>query len=135
MVKTNHRYDATDCAVSLDSVPVTDFAPGSTFVSGAKSDNYSESSNDAMGNGKTAINHGSAGTITLDMDPFSDVYQDVLRLGGSLKEIPISVTTPVEHMHAEHATLQTLPPIEYGSGYPTRSVVFSCSDYQVDPVK
>jgi len=135
MAKTNHRYDAADCAVALNSVPVTEWAPGSTFISGAKSNNYSESSSDSFGNGKTAISHDSSGTITFDMDPFSDVYQDVLRLGGSLKEVPISVTTPVEHMHAEHATLQNLPPVEYGSGYPTRSVVFSCSDYQVDPIK
>lgn len=131
MATTNHKYDPADCAFSLNGVPVTDWGPGD-FFSSTQTNNDATSSADVLGNGKMAVSHDKSGTITLTMDPYSAVYQQVIGLAGTLQEVPLSLTTPVEHVHSEHAVMQKISDISYGTGFPTRSVVFECPDYQVD---
>ncbi|MCT3396542.1 hypothetical protein [Lentilactobacillus hilgardii] len=133
MPETYHRYDCIDTATSINGIPITEWGPGD-FFSSTQTNNDATASNDAFGNHKMAIQHDQSGTMTFTLDPNTDAYKQILDMAGTYQEVPISVKNKAEWVHSEHAVLQKVPNISDGTGYPTRSVIFECPDYQVEPV-
>lgn len=126
------RYDATQCSVAINGVPVTRFGTGD-MITATKTNNNATTTTDAMGNGQMAIANDNLGTITINVDPASQAYKEILEMAPKNQSVAIRIVTPFEIVSDPAAVLQKNPDVSAGAGYPTRSCVFECAAYDVAP--
>ena len=129
---TVSRYDATQCSVAINGIPVTRFGAGD-MITATKTNNNATTTTDAMGNGQMAIANDDLGTITINVDPASKAYKEILEMAPKNVSVAIRVVTPFEIVSDPAAVLQKTPEVAAGAGYPTRSCVFECAAYDVSP--
>mgnify|MGYP000891197672 CR=1 FL=1 len=121
-------YDATQCAIVVDGTKMYGFNDGD-MVSGERANDFADLAVDAQGWGMFNVNNDRHGTITINLSAGSPANAKLMDLCDGQTEVPISITTPHEHVYSNQARIQKAPSFSAGKTAGNRAYAFLCLDY------
>ncbi|MFC6202574.1 phage structural protein [Lactiplantibacillus nangangensis] len=122
------EYDATKCTTIVDGKRMFGFQDGD-MVSGEQTNDNAELTTDAQGWGSWSINNDHRGTITINLSANSPANVTLSDYFQSNKTVPVSITTPHEHVYASEARIQKVPGFTAGKTTGNRAWQFLCVNY------
>ncbi|WP_436704239.1 phage structural protein [Lactiplantibacillus plantarum] len=121
-------YDATQCSIVVNGTKIYGFQDGD-MVSGERANDFVDLATDAQGWTMFNVNNDRHGTITLNISAGSPINAYLMQLCDGQTEVPISITTPHEHVYSNSARIQKAPAFSAGKTAGNRAYAFLCGDY------